>query len=102
MYGGNWAPKLLSLHFHCDLGSMATRRRVGISNATTEAARRQLMQPVVCWEKVWSTPENAPTGSSLKVFKWVKTDRIPVSHGHTPSRQLNLTMFQSTLRTKTK
>ncbi|KAJ3895509.1 hypothetical protein GG344DRAFT_73026 [Lentinula edodes] len=56
---------------------MATRRRVGVSNATTEAARRQLMQPVVCWEKVWSTPENAPTGSSLKVFKWVKTDRIP-------------------------
>ncbi|KAF9076062.1 hypothetical protein BDP27DRAFT_1313844 [Rhodocollybia butyracea] len=53
---------------------MATRRRVGVSNATTEAARRQLMQPVTCWEKVWFTPENAP---SLKVFKWVKTDKVP-------------------------
>ncbi|KAJ3754366.1 hypothetical protein EV360DRAFT_51790 [Lentinula raphanica] len=56
---------------------MATRRRVGVSNATTEAARRQLMQPVVCWEKVWSTPEGAATNSSLKVFKWVKTDKVP-------------------------
>ncbi|KAJ3784572.1 hypothetical protein GGU10DRAFT_293987 [Lentinula aff. detonsa] len=56
---------------------MATRRRVGVSNATTEAARRQLMQPVVCWEKVWSSSESAPAGSSLKVFKWVKTDKIP-------------------------
>ena len=36
--------------------SMATRRRIGVSAATTEAARRQLMQPVPCWEKVWVVP----------------------------------------------
>jgi len=56
---------------------MATRRRIGVSNATTEAARRQLMQPVVCWEKVWSTPQNVPAGSSLKIKTWVKTDKVP-------------------------
>ncbi|KAJ3556060.1 hypothetical protein NM688_g2236 [Phlebia brevispora] len=33
------------------------------------------MQPVPCWEKVWALPENAPPGSSLRVFKWVKTDK---------------------------
>ncbi|TFY72426.1 hypothetical protein EVG20_g589 [Dentipellis fragilis] len=54
---------------------MSTRRRIGISTATSEAARRQLMQPVPCWEKVWVLPENAPAGSTLKVFKWVKTDK---------------------------
>ncbi|KAJ8522015.1 hypothetical protein ONZ45_g1402 [Pleurotus djamor] len=53
---------------------MATRRRIGVSAATTEAARRQLMQPVPCWEKVWSTPtENGSAG--LKVYKWVKTEK---------------------------
>ena len=26
-------------------------RRIGVCVTTTEAARRQLMQPVVCWEK---------------------------------------------------
>ncbi|OJA16196.1 hypothetical protein AZE42_00030 [Rhizopogon vesiculosus] len=54
---------------------MATRRRIGVSIATTEAARRQLMQPVVCWEKVWTVPENAAPNSSMKIYKWVKTDR---------------------------
>ncbi|THH09192.1 hypothetical protein EW145_g2184 [Phellinidium pouzarii] len=54
---------------------MSTRRRIGVSTATTEAARRQLMQPVPCWEKVWATPEDALPNSTLKVFKWVKTDR---------------------------
>jgi len=55
---------------------MSTRRRIGVSNATTEAARRQLMAKVPCWEKAWVLPENAAPGSTLKVFKWVKTDKI--------------------------
>ncbi|KAH7914784.1 hypothetical protein BJ138DRAFT_999311 [Hygrophoropsis aurantiaca] len=54
---------------------MATRRRIGVSVATTEAARRQLMMPVACWEKKWVTPENAPTNSSMKIFKWVQTEK---------------------------
>ncbi|KAI0275162.1 hypothetical protein BC834DRAFT_947032 [Gloeopeniophorella convolvens] len=54
---------------------MALRRRIGVSTATTEAARRQLMQPVACWEKVWVVPEKAAPGSTLKVLKWVKTDK---------------------------
>jgi len=56
---------------------MATRRRIGVSAATTEAARRQLMQPVPCWEKVWVVP-TIPSGSSstLKVYKWLKTEKI--------------------------
>jgi len=56
---------------------MATRQRIGVSAATTEAARRQLMQPVPCWEKVWVVP-SIPSGSSstLKVYKWVKTEKI--------------------------
>ncbi|KIJ65016.1 hypothetical protein HYDPIDRAFT_27749 [Hydnomerulius pinastri MD-312] len=54
---------------------MATRRRIGVRVATTEAARRQLMQPVACWEKVWITPENAPQNSTMKIYKWVKTDK---------------------------
>lgn len=56
---------------------MATRRRIGISVATTEAARRQLMQPVPCWEKVWVTYQEAP-GSTLKVYKWVKSEKKQV------------------------
>ncbi|KAF9477525.1 hypothetical protein BDN70DRAFT_881092 [Pholiota conissans] len=56
---------------------MATRRRIGVSAASTEAARRQLMQPVPCWEKVWVTPSVITSGSStLKVYKWVKTDKV--------------------------
>ncbi|THV07587.1 hypothetical protein K435DRAFT_262004 [Dendrothele bispora CBS 962.96] len=54
---------------------MSTRRRIGVSAATTEAARRALMQPVTCWEKVWVTPENSP-GSKLKIYRWVKTDKV--------------------------
>ena len=56
---------------------MATRRRIGVRVATTEAARRQLMQPVVCWEKAWVAPEHAP-GSTMRVYKWVKTDKKQV------------------------
>jgi len=56
--------------------SMATRRRIGVSIASTEAARRQLMHPVICWEKVWVTPS---VGSpSLKAYKWVKTEKVQV------------------------
>lgn len=59
---------------------MATRRRIGVSAATTEAARRQLMQPVPCWEKVWIAPNSITPGSStLKVYKWVKTEKVQVS-----------------------
>ncbi|KAI0066478.1 hypothetical protein BV25DRAFT_1385571 [Artomyces pyxidatus] len=54
---------------------MSTRRRIGISTATSEAARRQLMQPVPCWEKVWVVPEKAAPGSTMKIFKWVKTEK---------------------------
>ncbi|PFH54844.1 hypothetical protein AMATHDRAFT_72601 [Amanita thiersii Skay4041] len=55
---------------------MATRRRIGVSAASTEAARRQLMQPVSCWERVWATPQNVPNGSSIKAYKWVRTDKV--------------------------
>lgn len=61
---------------------MATRRRIGVSAATTEAARRQLMQPVPCWEKIWvvpSIPSGNPGSSTFKVYKWVKTEKIQVS-----------------------
>ena len=59
---------------------MATRRRIGVSAATTEAARRQLMQPVPCWEKVWIAPNSITAGSSsLKVYKWIKTEKVQVS-----------------------
>ena len=58
---------------------MSTRRRVGFSNNTSEASRRQLMQPVPCWEKVWTLPENAPLGTTLKVFRWVKTEKKQVN-----------------------
>lgn len=57
---------------------MATRRRIGVRLATTEAARRQLMQPVVSWEKIWVAPENTSSNSTMKVYKWVKTDKKQV------------------------
>jgi len=34
------------------------------------------MQPVTCWERVLVTPESVPSGSSLKIWKWVKTDKV--------------------------
>ncbi|KAI0751838.1 hypothetical protein C8Q80DRAFT_1218428 [Daedaleopsis nitida] len=54
---------------------MATRRRVGFSTSTSEASRRQLMQPVPCWEKAWGPPDGAPPGTTLRVYKWVKTEK---------------------------
>ena len=55
---------------------MATKRRIGVSIASTEAARRQLMQPVTCWEKVWVSPESGAPG--LKIYKWVKAEKAQV------------------------
>lgn len=59
---------------------MASRLKSGrfIGAATSESARRQLMQPVPCWEKVWVIPESAAPGSTLKVMRWVKTDKKQV------------------------
>ncbi|KAI0785096.1 hypothetical protein C8Q75DRAFT_345476 [Abortiporus biennis] len=54
---------------------MSTRRRVGFSASSSEASRRQLMQPVPCWEKVWTVAENAPPGTTLKVYRWVRTEK---------------------------
>jgi len=53
---------------------MATRRRIGVSIASTEAARRQLMQPVACWERAWTAPENIPN-VSFKVRRWARTEK---------------------------
>lgn len=36
------------------------------------------MQPVPCWEKVWGPPDGAAPGSTLRVYKWVKTDKKQV------------------------
>lgn len=36
------------------------------------------MQPVPCWEKVWVLPEKGVPGTTLKVYKWVKTDKVQV------------------------
>ncbi|KAI0706146.1 hypothetical protein BC835DRAFT_8738 [Cytidiella melzeri] len=54
---------------------MSTRRRVGFSTSSSEASRRQLMQPVPCWEKAWVLPDGAAVGSTFKVYKWVKTEK---------------------------
>lgn len=58
---------------------MSQRRVQGrYAPATSEAARRQLMQPVTVWEKTWVPIESAGgPGTSLKVLKWVKTEKIP-------------------------
>lgn len=72
----------IELLLHClkvylqPLFSMSSKRRIGVSIASTEAARRQLMQPVQCWEKVWAVPENGP--AHLKVYRWVKTEKVQV------------------------
>lgn len=36
------------------------------------------MQPVSVWEKVWVASDAAGAGTSLKVMKWVRTDKKPV------------------------
>lgn len=35
------------------------------------------MQPVPCWEKAWVATETSPAGTSLKIYKWVKTEKVP-------------------------
>ena len=67
---------------------MATRRRIGVSAATTEAARRQLMQPVPSWEKVWAPATGV--GSGLKVYKWIKTEKVQVGRYSVYSTRLSL------------
>lgn len=52
-----------------------SKRKVNFGAITSEAARRQLMVPTPCWERVLVTPEDLAPGTSWKVYKWVKTDR---------------------------
>ena len=67
--------------------TMASRMKSGrfIGAATSESARRQLMQPVPCWEKMWIVPESATPGSTLKVLRWVKTDKKQVRSSYATS-----------------
>jgi len=57
---------------------MAARRKNGLfaSPAVTEAARRQLMAQVPSWELKWVVPDSVTPGSPLKVYRWVKTDKV--------------------------
>ncbi|KAF8609863.1 hypothetical protein BDV93DRAFT_517092 [Ceratobasidium sp. AG-I] len=43
---------------------------------SSEAARREQMKPVSCWEKQWIIPTGSLPGSEFKVLKWVKVDRV--------------------------
>ena len=52
-----------------------SKRKVNFGAITSEAARRQLMVPTPCWERVSVTPEDAAPGATWKVYKWVKTER---------------------------
>ncbi|KAF9654089.1 hypothetical protein BDM02DRAFT_3085772 [Thelephora ganbajun] len=52
-----------------------SKRKVNFGAITSEAARRQLMVPTPCWERVSVTPEDSAPGATWKVYKWVKTDR---------------------------
>ena len=68
---------LTRAHHHCyttDCPPMS-KRKVNFGAITSEAARRQLMVPTPCWERVSATPEDAAPGATWKVYKWVKTDR---------------------------
>ena len=55
-----------------------SKRKVNFGAITSEAARRQLMVPTPCWERVLVTPEDVAPGATWKVYKWVKTDRKQV------------------------
>jgi hypothetical protein len=55
--------------------SAMSKRKVNFGAITSEAARRQLMVPTPCWERVSVTPEDAAPSATWKVYKWVKTDR---------------------------
>ncbi|KAG8746936.1 hypothetical protein FRC10_003107 [Ceratobasidium sp. 414] len=43
---------------------------------SSEAARREQMKPVSCWEKHWVIPAGSLPGSEFKVLKWVKVDQL--------------------------
>ena len=86
---GDTLDKNLMRHGFCDPTTsshffynyrMATRRKIGVSAASTETARRQLMQPVPCWKRILVTPEAVSPSSPLKAWKWVKTDEIQAWH----------------------
>jgi len=72
------APALRQTGLHTPTMS---KRKVNFGAITSEAARRQLMVPTPCWERVLAMPEDAALGTKWKVYKWVKTDqtqaRIP-------------------------
>lgn len=53
------------------------------------------MQPVPCWEKVWGPPDNAPPGTTLRVYKWVKTDKKQVCPGADLRHVLSLRLIYS-------
>jgi len=55
-----------------------SKRKVNFGAITSEAARRQLMVPTPCWERVLAMPEDVTPGTTWKVYKWVKTDRQQV------------------------
>ncbi|KAF8744778.1 Kinesin heavy chain, partial [Rhizoctonia solani] len=42
---------------------------------SSEAARREQMKPVSCWEKQWVLPTGSLPDSEFKVLKWVKVDK---------------------------
>lgn len=52
-----------------------SKRKVNFGAITSEAARRQLMVPTPCWERVLVAPEDAAPGATWKVYKWIRTDR---------------------------
>ena len=66
-------------HHRCTVDRSTTptmsKRKVNFGAITSEAARRQLMVPTPCWERVLVTPEDTAPGAAWKVYKWVKTDR---------------------------
>jgi hypothetical protein len=52
-----------------------SKKRVNFGSvAVSEAARRELMKPVTCWEQTWVVPE----GSKVRVRQWVQTNKQPV------------------------
>ena len=63
-----------------------SKRKVNFGAITSEAARRQLMVPTPCWERVLAMPEDATPGTTWKVYKWVKTDRAQARLPRLPTR----------------
>lgn len=61
--------------------NMSNKRGPGrfVAAHQTEAARRALIQPVPCWEYKWVIPPGMPSGSTLRLRQWVKTNKKQVS-----------------------